>query len=121
MLSLVLLLLLEDNVVSPRQFLPLLLVAGGVEEEDAAAQDTVEDSEGAVECHVLLVLGEGADDEADEDQGHDDQVGPLHDLGAHQLGLVNPRQSEGREKRFFFIQWRIVLTIEYIILQLLMT
>ena len=85
---------LEDNVVSSRQFLPHLLISGGVKEEDASAQDPVEDGKGSVEGHILLILGEGADDEADEDQGHDDQVGPLHDLGTHQLGLINPRQSK---------------------------
>ena len=90
------LIFLEDDIVSSCQFLPHLLVAGGVEEEDAAAENAVQDGEGPVQGHVLLVLGEGADDEADEHQGHDDQVRPLHDLGTHQLGLVDAGESGGK-------------------------
>ena len=64
-----------------------------MEEEDAAAEHAVQDGEGTVEGHVLLVFGQGPDDEADEDQGHDDQIRPLHDLCTHQLRLVDARQS----------------------------
>ena len=64
-----------------------------MEEEDASAQDAVEDGEGAVQRHVLLVFGHGADDEADKHQGHDDQVGSLHDLGGDQLLLVHSGQA----------------------------
>ncbi len=56
----------------PAQLLSDLLVSGGVKEEDAESQDAVEDSEDAVEGHVLLVLRRRANDERREAQRHDD-------------------------------------------------
>ena len=87
------LILLDNEVVSPLQLGPDLLVARGVKEEDAAAEDAVEDGERPVERDVLLVLREDADDVADEDERHDDQVGALHDLGRDELLLVQSGEA----------------------------
>ena len=66
-----------------------LLVAGAVKEEDGAADEAVEDGEGAVERQVLVVLAEHADHERGEHQRHDDQVRALRDAGRQPLGLVH--------------------------------
>ena len=51
-----------------------------MKEEDAAPEDAVDQGEGAVQGHVVFVLGHGPDDKGDEDHGHDDQVGPLKQM-----------------------------------------
>ncbi len=58
-----------------------------MEHEDDDADGRVERRERAVERQVLLVLGHDADDPADEDERHDEEVGALGDLGAEDLGL----------------------------------
>ena len=64
-----------------------------MEEEDAGAQHAVEDGEGAVEGHVLVVLAEHPHHETGEDQRHDDEVRALHDLGRDELLLIHAGQA----------------------------
>ena len=63
-----------------------------MEEEDGSSQNTVDESDSAVEPRVLLVGGERPHGETGEDEWHDDQVGSLHDLGRGLLSLVDAGQ-----------------------------
>ena len=54
-----------------------LLVASAVEKEDGAAQDAVDEGEGAVQPRVLLIGGQSAQQKTHKHHRHDDQVGSL--------------------------------------------
>ena len=79
--SLLLLFLLENEVVALRQFRSHLLVASRVKEEDTGAQNSIQNGENTVHGHVLVVFRKGADNKAGKHQRHDNEIGPLHDLG----------------------------------------
>ena len=57
-----------------------LLVASAVEKEDGAAQDAVDEGEGAVQPRVLLIGGQGAQQKTHKHHRHDDQVGSLDEV-----------------------------------------
>jgi len=43
----------KDDVINSGQLLPDLFISGGVKEEDASTENSIEDGEGAVEGNIL--------------------------------------------------------------------
>lgn len=75
-----------------------LLVVEAVKKQHQHSGHAVEDCEDAIEGKVLLVLGEYPDQHVGEDEGHDDQVGALRELGARPLVLVNAWERDEKER-----------------------